>query len=582
MRFFLAVILLLLAQSLSAQIVQINRYLPFQTSLPSDSGATFQLFLEEKVDSFLLDTSNTMEGKVVLLLHDGASPSSPLFDLAYQDYSWMNYLAFRSLDVFSVDFAGFGNSSRPSPMADPCNLSPVDQNFVGQTGCGPSPYPWLVQYADQESKELDLVVDKIRNLRNVSRVSLIGFGEGAERALTYAAGIGASKVNKIIALGANDASVVSSPPPALPLTGQPLEILRSSDFSNYFNSGGCAAAVAANMDSVVWQAHLATDPLASGWGPGVVRFPGAYQWGYTQDTVGKVQRPVLLVQGDADPKIPQNAIDHLFGQLVACTNKVSLHVRAGSHYLMYENRHQLLFQLSHEWLTQSSISGISFGKMVIKLNGDVHSQGISNDSIAPHTIETIPHHNAYNVMVNTDLYLRFNEYVTLSSAPRKLLLKKASNNAVVQSFVLNNSPEVTQICGNLFKVDIQQLDQATTYYVDVEGGAFFDDNQNLSNPIDGISKWVFSTTFVTDLAEDLSPGHWKIYPNPSHGRVSLMAPSSWHGEALQLSLYNLQGQQVWAQNSRNLELEMPTLPAGVYVLEVGSEAGKERLGLLVE
>ena len=44
-------------------------------------------------------------------------------DVPYGDYSWMAHLANAGFDVFSMDMEGYGRSTRPTVMNDPCNLS---------------------------------------------------------------------------------------------------------------------------------------------------------------------------------------------------------------------------------------------------------------------------------------------------------------------------------------------------------------------------------------------------------------------------------------------------------------------------
>ena len=39
----------------------------------------------------------------------------------------MAYLADAGFDVFSMDTTGYGRSTRPAPMNDPCNLSAEQQ-----------------------------------------------------------------------------------------------------------------------------------------------------------------------------------------------------------------------------------------------------------------------------------------------------------------------------------------------------------------------------------------------------------------------------------------------------------------------
>jgi len=52
------------------------------------------------------------------------------FDVPYKDYSWMAYLAKAGFDVFSMDMTGYGRSTRPPAMSDPCNFSKAQQAQV--------------------------------------------------------------------------------------------------------------------------------------------------------------------------------------------------------------------------------------------------------------------------------------------------------------------------------------------------------------------------------------------------------------------------------------------------------------------
>src|ERR1019366_3850721 len=65
--------------------------------------------------------------RVVLFIHGAGTPAEVAFDVPYQDYSWMAYLAKAGFDVFSMDLTGYGRSTRPAAMNDPCNLSQEQQ-----------------------------------------------------------------------------------------------------------------------------------------------------------------------------------------------------------------------------------------------------------------------------------------------------------------------------------------------------------------------------------------------------------------------------------------------------------------------
>ena len=61
--------------------------------------------------------------RVALFVHGAGTPAEVAFDVPYKDYSWMAYLAQAGFDVFSMDMTGYGRSTRPAAMNDPCNLS---------------------------------------------------------------------------------------------------------------------------------------------------------------------------------------------------------------------------------------------------------------------------------------------------------------------------------------------------------------------------------------------------------------------------------------------------------------------------
>jgi len=66
--------------------------------------------------------------RVVLFIHGAGTPAEVAFDVPYQDYSWMAYLAQAGFDVFAMDNHWFyGRSTRPTAMNDPCNLTREQQ-----------------------------------------------------------------------------------------------------------------------------------------------------------------------------------------------------------------------------------------------------------------------------------------------------------------------------------------------------------------------------------------------------------------------------------------------------------------------
>ena len=104
----------------------------------------------------------------MLFVHGAGTPAEVAFDVPQHDYSWMAYLAHAGFDVFSMDTTGYGRSTRPAAMNDPCNLAKERQGaFVPSlipAPCAPS-YPHALTTIASDWNDIDAVVDYIRALR---------------------------------------------------------------------------------------------------------------------------------------------------------------------------------------------------------------------------------------------------------------------------------------------------------------------------------------------------------------------------------------------------------------------------------
>ena len=112
--------------------------------------------------------------KVVLFVHGAGTPAEVAFDTPFSDHSWMAYLANAGHDVFAMDQTGYGRSTRPTVMNDPCNLSAAQQaTFVPAllaAPCAPS-YPHQLGTIESEWDEINAVVDYVRVCAGRSRES---------------------------------------------------------------------------------------------------------------------------------------------------------------------------------------------------------------------------------------------------------------------------------------------------------------------------------------------------------------------------------------------------------------------------
>src|SRR5262245_31049960 len=115
----------------SEQLLSIDHYVRVKSAVPSIAGQMTQVYVRERTKGSTALRSANLSDRVVLFVHGAGTPAEVAFDVAYQDYSWMAYLARAGFDVFSMDTTGYGRSTRPPAMNDPCNLSQEQQkNFV--------------------------------------------------------------------------------------------------------------------------------------------------------------------------------------------------------------------------------------------------------------------------------------------------------------------------------------------------------------------------------------------------------------------------------------------------------------------
>ena len=220
---------------------------------------------------------------------------------AVGDFSWMGYLANAGFDVFSMDTTGYGRSTRPTVMNDPCNLARNQQGaFVPSLIPAPcaQTYPSAATTLGSDWNDIGAVVDYVRALRHVDRVSMVAWSLGGPRAGGYAAQH-PEQVQKLVLLApaynrttARD-QPAQTPPEAPPSTRNHTR----SSWRTGIARSGCPDQFDQVTSDSVWSQMLASDPVGATWGPGVRRAPQTTTWGWNAAMVGKTQTPTLMVTG---------------------------------------------------------------------------------------------------------------------------------------------------------------------------------------------------------------------------------------------------------------------------------------------
>ena len=329
----------------------IDHFVPHISTARANQGSRISLFLRER--------RGARSGPAVLLVHGRSAAAVPSFDLEYRDYSWMAYLADAGFDVFAVDLQGYGRSSMPTAMDNPCNTSDDSQakylipNPL-RAPCPPS-HPHAFGSFATDWDEIDTVVNFIRSLRGdrALKVNLVGWSRGGMRVIGYAA-LRPDNVEKVVVLGPTRFPPVTSVP------SYPMNITDKRDFfvdwDRQIDSRNCPQQVDPSIREALWNSTMAQEKLGRSWGAsGVRRSPAFTAEGWTPDLPGRVQAATLVIRGALDDQAPEQPTRALHDALGG--PKAYVTVGCGSHELVYEAQHTKLLQASAEWLRFGTYEG---------------------------------------------------------------------------------------------------------------------------------------------------------------------------------------------------------------------------------
>jgi len=111
------------------RLLRLDHYVQVHSTVPAIAGQLTQIYVREVVEAGTVLRGGPAADRVALFIHGAGTPAEVAFDVPYQDYSWMAYLAHAGFDVFSMDVTGYGRSTRPAAMNDPCNLTKEQQTL---------------------------------------------------------------------------------------------------------------------------------------------------------------------------------------------------------------------------------------------------------------------------------------------------------------------------------------------------------------------------------------------------------------------------------------------------------------------
>ena len=341
----------------SSKLLTVDHYVSVRSAVPAIAGQTTQLYVREIVQAGTALRATNAD-RIVLFVHGAGTPSSVAYDIRHADYSWMRYLANAGFDVFAMDLTGYGGSTRPYPMNDLCNLTAELKKVLHPMAVNcEATYGSQLTTMGSDWHDMDAVVDHLRMLRRVEKVTLFGWSLGGPRAGGYTSQH-PEKVQRLVLLSpAYGRAASASPPAKLPAPGSPMEIRSQATFmENWDRQVGCPGQIDPAVSQAVWNQMQASDPQGATWGPGVRRAPLVTNYGWNQAAAAKVQVPVLLVAPALDKQVVPATVKSLFEDL-ASKQKVLVDLGCSSHNALWEKNHLLLFNASLEWLTKGSVEG---------------------------------------------------------------------------------------------------------------------------------------------------------------------------------------------------------------------------------
>jgi pimeloyl-ACP methyl ester carboxylesterase len=348
----------------SELLLRVDHYVRVRSTVPAIAGQTTQIFVREVVRAATVLRGAALTDRVVLFVHGAGTPAEVSFDVPYRDYSWMAYLAGQGFDVFAMDTTGYGRSTRPEAMNNPCNLAPEQQAKLGLLAapCSPS-YPRQTTTIASDWNDIGAAVDHILALRRVEQVSLVAWSLGGPRTAGYAAQH-PEKVRKLVWLApAYNRDVADQDPPQVPASGAAMNTQSRDEFvANWDRQVGCPDQYDQVASQSVWSAMIESDPVGATWGSGVRRAPQVTSWGFNGTMAAKINIPTLMVTGAHDKQVAPERVRDLYADL-GSKQKVIVDLACSSHNAMWEKNHLLLFRASLEWLVKGTVNGMEQGAL---------------------------------------------------------------------------------------------------------------------------------------------------------------------------------------------------------------------------
>ena len=305
------------AQANARKILSVDHKVTVKSTVPAIAGQPAQIYVRERVAEGM---KNPAADRVVLFVHGAGTPAEVAFDVPTGDYSWMAHLAKAGFDAFSMDTTGYGRSTRPAPMNDPCNLSDgaaeavradVDPGAVQGHVSGP---------ADDDRLRLERHRRRRRSHPQAAQGREGQHGRVVARRSPRGRLCGAasreSEPPRAARAGLQPRRAPPHTPAAAAARARVFNTQSRSEFdANWDRQVGCENQVDPKVREVVWAEMLASDPTGAKWGSGVRRAPSTTTWGLESAMIGGMKMPTLMIAGAHDKQVPPDRVRAAYDDL---------------------------------------------------------------------------------------------------------------------------------------------------------------------------------------------------------------------------------------------------------------------------
>ncbi len=293
---------------------------------------------------------NVQPERAVLFIHGASYPGHSSFDLPLDGVSWMDWMARRGYDVYSLDLRGYGKSTRPPAMSQAPEANPP----LGDTQAAVA--------------DVTRAVEFVLSRRGLPRLTLVGWSWGATVAGSYAVDT-PTKVERLV-LYAPQWMRDGQPVPA-DLDPAKLGAWRAVA-PREARDRWLRAVPEARRDKVLppasfdaWaKATLASDPEGAapqGAAKDTVRAPnGVVADALKTWAVGKplwmpsrVQVPTLVVQGEWDAEVSPAMAQAVFAQLTRAPARRYVMIGDATHAALIESSRLQLYRAVQTFLEES-------------------------------------------------------------------------------------------------------------------------------------------------------------------------------------------------------------------------------------